>query len=120
MSTHNITGKTGEELACTYLKEKGYTILHQNWRNKRQEIDIIALHQNTLVFVEVKTRTGTAFGQPQDFVDQHKEEQLEKASLAYIEAEQYQGEIRFDIIGIQIHPNGKTHLQHIEDAFFPS
>lgn len=120
MAKHTITGKTGEQLACTYLEEKGYIILHQNWRNKRQEIDIIAQFNNLLIFVEVKTRTGVGFGEPQDFVGRHKEVQLEKASLAYIEAHQYEGEIRFDILAIVIDSLHKSHIQHIEDAFFPS
>ncbi len=119
MSAHNSTGKEGELLAADYLRQKGYEILHQNWRSSRQEIDIIAHYQNILVFVEVKTRSGTAFGNPESFVDERKENYLEKASLAYIEATNYLGEIRFDIVGILFTKNEHPNIQHIEDAFFP-
>ena len=119
MSTHNTTGKTGEALAATYLKEKGYEILHQNWRNSRQEIDIIARHQQLLIFIEVKTISSTAFGAPENFVDYQKEKHLEKASLAYIEEEDYRGEIRFDIISVLFDKHMQAAIQHIEDAFFP-
>lgn len=61
-------GQQGEELAVQYLQEKGYTILHTNWRFKFIEIDIIASRNNTLHFIEVKTRRSTRYGQPEESV----------------------------------------------------
>lgn len=119
MAQQQAKGKLGEDLAAEYLLQKGYTLLHRNWRNSRQEIDIIAQTGDILVFVEVKARSSSAFGAPQDFVDYKKEAHLEKASLAYLENSGHNGEIRFDIIAIQFNKKGKADIQHIEDAFFP-
>lgn len=116
----SLLGKEGEEIACIFLQNKGYEILACNWIFDRAEIDIIAKNDAILVFVEVKTRKNLHFGNPEDAVTLQKIAQIEKASLAYIETENYQGEVRFDIIAI-VRASGKTlEIQHFEDAFFPT
>ena len=118
MAEHNETGLKGEELACIYLSEKGYTILEKNWRFGREEIDIIAQHKDTIVIAEVKTRTGSFLGEPEEFVTQSKQKHLIKAANAYLEQHNLHMEARFDIIGIIF--TGKNHtVNHIEDAFHP-
>ena len=72
MATHNELGILGEQLALEYLVEKGYKVLEKNWRYLKAEIDIIAQKDNTLIIVEVKTRTSTFFGNPEDFVTKTK------------------------------------------------
>ena len=72
MAQHNETGKFGEEYAIAYLEEQGYEIVEKNWRWQKAEIDIIALKNNTLAVVEVKTRSRLDFGLPQDFVTKKK------------------------------------------------
>ena len=62
-------GKKGEQMAADYLRSKGYQILETNWRMGHLEVDIIAIGNNMLVFVEVKTRATNAFGEPEVFVD---------------------------------------------------
>jgi putative endonuclease len=66
---HLITGKSGEEAAVRYLRGKGYKVLDTNWRHGGLEIDIICLHKDTVVFVEVKTRSQGGLGQPADGLD---------------------------------------------------
>jgi putative endonuclease len=56
MATHNHTGTTGEKLGADYLQQTGFTILEKNWRHSHWEVDIIASKNNTLHFIEIKTR----------------------------------------------------------------
>lgn len=119
MTTHQKTGKWGEQKALYHLRQHHYEILETNWRHKRAEVDIIARKDGILVFIEVKTRTNLSFGEPHDFVDQLKEDLMVDAAAAYMEKICHHWEIRFDIISITI-PNEHTYkLRHIEDAFFP-
>ncbi len=115
---HIALGKQGENLATEYLRQKGYEILHRNWRNGRSEVDIIARIGNDWAFVEVKTRETDYFGYPEEAVSKAKQKQLQKAADAYIEEFEVQGEIRFDIVAIVLNEN-KQEVHHIEDAFWP-
>ena len=108
------TGTTGEISAQEFLKAKGYSILFTNWRYKRSEIDIIAQDGKIIVFVEVKTRNNTSFGNPEDFVDEQKIKKMQEAAEAYIEQFDWQGELRFDIIAIE----KNNIITHFEDAFY--
>jgi len=119
MAKHNELGQEGERLARQLLEKKAYRILLTNWRHGRAELDIIAQTGSTLVFVEVKTRTSAAFGQPDEFVSPKKEVLLAGAACAYMEQVNFQGEIRFDIISVLLPTHGQPQLRHIEDAFFP-
>lgn len=116
MAEHNETGIKGEELASAFLKAKGYTILETNWRFKNLEADIIATIGNTLVIAEVKTRKSNFFGEPESFVNKQKQKNLVKAAHEYIVRRGFDYDARFDIISI-ILGNGKTVINHIEDAF---
>ncbi|RZK82324.1 MAG: YraN family protein [Pedobacter sp.] len=120
MAFHNDLGRRGEDIAKEYLENKGYQILKLNWKCSRAEIDLIAKDSNTLVFVEVKTRSSLDYGNPEDFVDWRKEQHLEFASLAFIEASNHEGEIRFDVIAIDFESKNNYNINHIEDAFWPS
>jgi putative endonuclease len=119
LAQHNEIGKIGEELAIAHLCQQGWEILATNWRFKRAEIDIIAMDGNTLVFVEVKTRSTTYFGTPEQFVNAKKKLFLAKAASAYMEEIGHDWEIRFDIISVLL-PRGKEQeIKHFKDAFFP-
>ena len=72
MAEHYELGKKGEQLAVNYLIGKGYKIVERNWRFQKAEIDIIARKAETLISVEVKTRSTKNFGNPQDFVNPKK------------------------------------------------
>jgi putative endonuclease len=117
MADHNELGKLGEELAEQYLRKNGYAILDSNWTFQKAEIDIIAMKENTLAIVEVKTRSSIDFGSPQDFVKPKKIQLLVKAVDAYVNQKNLDLEIRFDIIAI--HKVGKDfNVEHITDAFY--
>lgn len=117
MAQHNKLGKKGEQLAVEHLVKHGYSILERNFRFDRAEVDIIAKKADVLAIVEVKTRTSTAFGDPQDFVKPKQIKQLVKAVDAYILEEHLDLEVRFDIIAVVIEDN--THsVEHIKNAFY--
>ena len=117
MAQHTDLGRFGEEEAQAYLRNQGYRLLELNWRFGKEEVDIIALEANTLVFVEVKTRTNNTFGLPQEFVSKAKQRHLIKAANAYEERKDLYYEIRFDIIAVTLQP--QKHLEHIKEAFYP-
>lgn len=119
MAEHNNLGRKGEELAKQYLENAGYEILDENWRFQKAEVDLIAYQHKTIIFVEVKTRTGNAFGEPEDFVDAAKQALLVNAADEFIELMDFNGEARFDIIAILFDKQGKHRLNHIQDAFWP-
>ena len=119
MAEHNELGKRGEKIAQVFLTEKGYRILHVNWRHRKAEIDIIAMDRNTLVFVEVKTRQTLIFGEPENAVNLRKQKNLIHAANAYVLKNGFDNEARFDIISIIIEKNANI-INHIEDAFYPT
>lgn len=119
MAKHHLLGNRGEALASQYLETLGYEILDRNWTFQKAEIDIIVYKDQQIVFVEVKTRSGNAFGQPEDFVNAVKQKTMERAAEEYIYLMSHKGEIRFDIISILFETSDKHILRHIEDAFWP-
>ncbi len=119
MASHNDTGKRGEVIAKKHLEDKGYKILEVNWRYKRAEVDLIASKDETLIFAEVKTRTGNTYGEPEDFVTPAKQGLMEYAAEEYIYKTRHNDEIRFDIISILFDKFDSCNINHIEDAFWP-
>ena len=120
MPQHLDLGRKGESLAKAHLENAGYEILDENWTHGKLEIDLIAYKDKMMVFAEVKTRTGSFFGQPEDFVDARKQRLLVEAADEYIYLMDHQGEVRFDIIAILFDQKDNFTLNHIEDAFWPS
>jgi putative endonuclease len=113
MSKNLISGKRGEDMAVDYLACKGYEIIERNYRYKRSEIDIITKTGKTLVFVEVKFRSGNFYGNPEQAVDWKKEEQILNAADNYIFENNWNGPVRFDVISVL-----KNNLiEHFEDVF---
>ena len=119
MARHNDIGKLGESIASNYLLDEGYQLLETNWRFRRAEIDLIAKDGDILVFIEVKTRSSAAFGEPEEFVTPEKENLIAAAASAYMEAINHDWEIRFDIISILLKSEQSYSIKHLEDAFFP-
>jgi len=96
-------GANGEEIAVSYLKNRGYRILERNYRIRLGEIDIIAEQGEDLVFIEVKTRSDTLFGSPFDSVTLSKQRQLSKVALAYISKRGcHDRPARFDVVGVRL------------------
>jgi len=116
MAQHNDLGKVGESLARQYLEKNGYTILDTNWQYGHAEIDIIALKNEILAVVEVKTRTSDHYGKPEAFVSKKKIKLLKTAVNHYIDQKDLDVEIRFDIISI-IKNQYTESLEHLENAF---
>lgn len=117
MADHNELGKLGEELAVAFLQNAGYTIIETNWTFQKAEVDIIAQKANTLAIIEVKTRSGTDFGLPQDFVGPKKIRLLVKAVNEYVVTNDLDVEVRFDIIAISKKGSDFT-TEHLENAFY--
>jgi len=119
MAKHYDLGLKGEEIAANYLAAKGYEIIERNWRFAKDEIDVIAKHQDFLVMVEVKTRSSSFFGNPEEAVDEQKQRFLIRAANEYVLQKEIDLEVRFDIFSIVIE-SGKQTINHIEDAFYPT
>ena len=116
MAHHNTTGKEGEKLAANYFIEKGFSILHQNWRHSHWEVDIIASFNNVLHFIEVKTRRTKKFGYPEDDVSKKKVINLINASEEFLYLHPEWKRIQFDILSINLLQNKPTEYFFIEDV----
>jgi putative endonuclease len=108
------TGTKGETLAADFLKKKGFEIVARNYRFKHAEIDLIIKRENWLIFVEVKTRSSTSFGEPEDFVDENKSRKIFEAAEEYIFSTNWLGHIRFDIVSVKL--GAQIAIEHFEDA----
>ncbi len=118
MSKAYELGQQGEEIAAEFLLNKGFKIIKRNWHFGKFEIDIIAIDKETLVFVEVKTRSTNYWVEPELSVSKKQRQFIIKAANAFIDSNSYDMEARFDIISIVIHPQGKE-IKHIDEAFYP-
>lgn len=120
MKVVNRIGKIGEDMAVALLMNKGYRILDRNFHCRYGEIDIIALTQRTVVFIEVKTRTSTTFGSPVESITRHKLKAI--ASTAYVYRESHPDlpkNMQIDAIVIQLDREGslKT-IEHLQSIGF--
>jgi len=118
MAKHNILGHNGEDIAAIYLEKQGYIILDRDWHCGHKDLDLVALKDNTVVFAEVKTRSGTAYGQPRDAVNMRKIRRIVNSADAYIRFRCIDMDVRFDIISIVVE-NGEFRIEHIMEAFLP-
>jgi putative endonuclease len=115
---HLALGKKGEDLACQHLEQKGYTILERNYHFQKAEADIVAYFGFEIIFVEVKTRSSTDFGEPEDFVDEAKQKLVSKAAEAWLYERKMEGSpIRFDVIAIKAESETSFYINHFENAF---
>ncbi len=117
MAHHNKTGSSGEDMAAKYFVEKGYTILHRNWRHSHWEVDIIASANNRLHFIEVKTRRSKTFGHPEDDVGRKKIINLINVAEEFTNLNPQWKLIQFDVISISIEKNKEPVFFLIEDVY---
>ena len=115
MAKHNNIGSWGEQIACETLIRKGYAIRERNWKLDKFEIDIIAMHNNRLIFVEVKTRSRS-HDEALEAVNRKKIMKMVRAAHAYVQTNDIPHEIQYDIITIAGEPTNYS-IEHIEDAF---
>ncbi len=105
-----LSGAAAEQLACEYLLNQGLTLLGQNFRTRRGEIDLIMQDNNDLVFVEVRFRKSNLFGSAEESITRQKCARLTAAALAYMQYQHY-GEntvARFDAVAISPEPNHQS------------
>lgn len=115
---HNLSlGKFGEDEVVKYLKKKGYRIVERNFKARYDEIDIIALDHNTLVFVEVKTRIGDAYGLPEESITKRKLHSLIRATYYYQHLHpELSTALRIDAIALYFSPDEKVQkINHYEN-----
>ena len=117
MASHNILGKEGEHMAAAWLQEKGYEILHINWRYSYFEIDIVAKKNEKLHFVEVKTRQTAVYGNPEDSVGKKKFKRLQRAADEYLFLNPGHKWTQYDILAITMDKGGETEYFLLEDVF---
>ncbi len=117
MAQHNELGKKGEQLAVDFLLKNGYQIIERNYRFDKAEVDIIARIKDVLAIIEVKTRSTTDFGNPQDFVKPKQIQRLVKAVDEYVAINQLDVNVRFDIIAIT-KKGSAFNIEHLENAFY--
>ncbi|MDO8524755.1 MAG: YraN family protein [bacterium] len=113
-------GQIGEDIATDYLKKKGYKILERNFKTKWGELDIVASHKRTIVFVEVKTlikKTASEF-LPEDEITYHKAQQLQKMTQIYLSHKKLPLDVdqQIDIMAIEFNTIDDYVVRHTENA----
>lgn len=120
MAAKDELGRRGETLAAEYLTDQGLAILARNWRCAEGELDIVATDGvDTVVFCEVKTRSGTGFGTPVEAVTPAKRRRIRRLAFLWITSMRPAGwpRLRFDVIGIVMRDGAEPELRHIAAAF---
>ncbi|MBI5883819.1 MAG: YraN family protein [Elusimicrobia bacterium] len=105
-------GSQAESSAADFLEKKGFSILERNYRLPFGEIDLVAREGDTVVFVEVKARSGSGFGGPEASVGSVKQRKLVRTAQAWLRSRRWEGPARFDVVAIE-----GSDIRHIEDAF---
>lgn len=113
MTQRQILGKAGERKAQIYLKKQGYKILKKNFKTPFGEVDIIARKDETVAFIEIKTRSSDKFGQPNEAVDKTRRQRYIRSAEYYFSTRDADVTIRFDIVEVL---NGE--INHIINAFY--
>jgi putative endonuclease len=118
-SVHRRRGERGEKLACRFLRHNGYKILYRNFKGRSGgEIDIVCRDNDTLVFVEVKTRTREDFGRPVAAVDRQKQKRISRGGLAWLRMLDNPDILfRFDVVEVIVADDAKPRLELIKNAF---
>lgn len=121
MDSRQQTGKFGEDMAADYLEGKGFTILARNWRSGHYELDIVAVDDDGIHFVEVRTRINPEI-LPQETVNFAKQHKVVEAAKRFLREEAYRRfsdfEAFFDVVGVTLSNDG-TDLEYIPQAFIP-
>lgn len=110
-------GRAGEKAAADLLRSRGYEVVGSGFRARRGELDLVCRRGGTLVVVEVKTRTGGAFGTPLEAVGPRKRRAMMAAAAEYRALAAWRGPIRFAVVGMTVEPAGGLRAELIEDPF---
>nr|WP_026293561.1 YraN family protein [Saccharibacillus kuerlensis] len=117
--TRKDKGRAAEEAAALYLQSKGWEITERNWSCRSGELDLIAFKGETILFVEVRSRSGTGFGLPAESIDNRKMIKVRRTAEIYLQRfGLLDRHIRFDVIAVMLDRNLQIRsLDHIEEAF---
>jgi len=115
------TGQQGEAIAQAYLVGRGYGIIATNWRCPEGELDLIAQHDTTLVFAEVRTRRSSVRGLAEELVTLAKQRRLAMLAYAYLQhlddqGTPWPGAWRVDVLALQLHGDGNARVRHLENV----
>jgi len=111
-------GIAGEEMALSYLLEQGCRLLEKNYRCRFGEIDLIVEDGNTVVFVEVKTRSSYLFGLPQEAVGRSKRVKIRRLAQNFLLSRGLEEKsIRFDVIAVLYSKTGDLNIEHLRGVF---
>ena len=118
IASHLLRGRKGERIACRYLMRRGFDILARRYSHGAGEVDIIAFEKDTLVFVEVKTRSSRQFGEPWEFVDRRKQYRIRQTAERFIaDHDLNQYTYRFDIVSVVMTSGSKVEVRLFRNAF---
>jgi len=112
------TGILGEKLAKDFLKKRGYRILETNYRYPEGEIDIVAKHKDSLVFIEVRTKKSLEFGSPEESITPTKRERMRATASHYRQTHNDLPLLwRIDVVAVELNQDGKlSRIELIENA----
>ena len=115
-------GRSGERVAARYLRRRGFCIVAERVCSTWGEIDLVAIQGRTVVFVEVKTRSSDAYGQPEEAVTYEKQRRLTRLALAFLSRHDLLNcKARFDVVSVLWSPQAWfPQIHHIQDAFQPT
>lgn len=118
-SEHLRLGERGEKLACRFLRKNGYKVLYRNFRGRTGgEIDIVCREKDTLVFVEVKTRSSEEFGRGFDAIDQDKRKRIARGGLAWLRLLDNPDILfRFDVVEVVVANDSEPRFELLRNAF---
>jgi len=119
MDNRKQLGKDGENTAYEYLSNLGYRLVLKNYRIRSGEIDLIMTDQDTLVFIEVRTKSSSFFGSPLETVNYKKQNVIIKTANFFLHSHPHfqDSNCRFDVVGIVKNKQNKVEIKHIKDAF---
>lgn len=121
MRVKDAVGRFGEQLATEHLVKAGLEVVQRNWRCRDGELDLVARDGSELVFVEVKTRSSTAFGSPAEAVDRRKAARIRRLALRWMN-ENRDGlapfsSVRFDVVAVVRGRGTGVRVEHLRGAF---
>lgn len=118
MAKHLHTGKQGETLAVEFLTQRGYEILHRNWRYSYYEIDLISWKSPVLHFIEIKTRSNYRFGYPEESVTDKKMKSVMKAAEEFLQLHPAYKIVQYDVLCITLKSNQCPDFFLLEDVYY--
>jgi putative endonuclease len=111
-------GRRGENLAAAYFADAGLVVLSRNWRCRDGEVDLIATDGERLIVCEVKTRSGTGYGEPSEAVTPAKVARIRRVTAQWLRTHRVGWcEIRFDVLAVRCPQDGPVTVEHLQGAF---